>query len=219
MANKQAFVPMATDILTKEIVAIGKVGNKLNARIQSAALNAVYYSVVHGDIRFGNQLLLAMNKGLRKNSLVAFLEKYGKFQWSKENKSFVFRNNNALTIESIEAIDERWFETIKAPEPVSMYDFETDVTKFIKRMEKAVLEKATIKHVELMDYIKSAIDQYHDDQLCAEDAQEEHGDITEGEMLTVEQEVFTKEDQEETGDLLRAAFEGESNRQPMRRAA
>ena len=38
-------------------------------------------------------------------------------------------------------------------------------------------------------------------------------------MLTAEQEVFTEEDQEETGVLLRAAFEGESNRQPMRRAA
>jgi hypothetical protein len=77
-------------------------------------------------------------------------------------------------------------------------------------MEKAVIEKATIKHIELMDYIKSAIDQYHEDQAVTEqDAIEEHAD-------------FSEDDMEETAELLKAVLAEdaeESGRLPMRRAA
>jgi len=174
------FVPMEKAILVKEISAIGKIGNKLNARIQAAALNAIFYSITEGYIQYGQNLVLALNNGQRKNSLVAFLEKHGQFQWSKETKNLVYRKNDKLSVETIEAIDERWFEAIKAPEPKSMYDFEEDVSKFIKRMEKAVTEKATIAHIEVMDYIKAAIDQYHKDQTIADEA--EFGDEEQTEL-------------------------------------
>ncbi len=214
MTNKEHFVPMEQALLNKEITSIGKTGNRLNVRIQHAALNAVFYSIQHGDIGFGQRLVMALNNGQRKNSLVAFLEKYGKFQWSKEQKSLIFRKRDDLTIESINEIDEKWWDTIKAPEPKSMYDFEDDVSKFIKRMEKAVVEKATIKHIEVMDYIKAAIDQYHADQIKHDEAEFDDDDLAETAALlaqVVEEEAMQEE---VAGDL-----ETQPNRQPLAKAA
>ncbi len=203
MTNKQTFVPMEQSALNKEITSIAKTGNRLNVRIQHAALNAIFYSIQHGDIGFGQRLVLALNNGQRKNSLVAFLEKHGKFQWSKEQKSLVFKKRDDLTIESIAEIKEHWFEAIKAPEPKSMYDFEDEVNRFIKKMEKAVTDKATIKHVEIMDYVNAAIAQYHEDQLKLQDA-EDDATLSDGE-------------QTELAELLQVAV-SENNRKELRAA-
>lgn len=203
MTNKQTFVPMEQSALNKEITSIAKTGNRLNVRIQHAALNAIFYSIQHGDIGFGQRLVLALNNGQRKNSLVAFLEKHGKFAWSKENKSLVFKKRDDLTVESIDEIKEQWFEAIKAPEPKSMYDFEDEVNRFIKKMEKAVTDKATIKHVEIMDYVHAAITQYHEDQLKLQDA-EDDATLSDGE-------------QTELAELLQVAV-SENNRKELRAA-
>ena len=203
MTNKQTFVPMEQSALNKEITSIAKTGNRLNVRIQHAALNAIFYSIQHGDIGFGQRLVLALNNGQRKNSLVAFLEKHGKFAWSKENKSLVFKKRDDLTVESIDEIKEQWFEAIKAPEPKSMYDFEDEVNRLIKKMEKAVTDKATIKHVEIMDYVHAAITQYHEDQLKLQDA-EDDATLSDGE-------------QTELAELLQVAV-SENNRKELRAA-
>ena len=203
MTNKQTFVPMEQSALNKEITSIAKTGNRLNVRIQHAALNAIFYSIQHGDIGFGQRLVLALNNGQRKNSLVAFLEKHGKFQWSKEQKSIVFKKRDDLTVDSIAEIKEHWFEAIKAPEPKSMYDFEDEVNRFLKKMEKAVTDKATIKHVEIMDYVNAAIAQYHEDQLKLQEAEDDT--------------VFGDEEQTELAELMHVAV-SENNRKELRAA-
>ena len=203
MTNKQTFVPMEQSALNKEITSIAKTGNRLNVRIQHAALNAIFYSIQHGDIGFGQRLVLALNNGQRKNSLVAFLEKHGKFQWSKEQKSIVFKKRDDLTVESLAEIKEHWFEAIKAPEPKSMYDFEDEVNRFLKKMEKAVTDKATIKHVEIMDYVNAAIAQYHEDQLKLQEAEDDT--------------VFGDEEQTELAELMHVAV-SENNRKELRAA-
>jgi hypothetical protein len=201
-ASKQ-FVAMPKAELAKEITSIAKTGNRLNTRIQLAAMNAIYYSIQEGYIQYGQNLVMALNNGQRKNSLVAFLEKHGKFQWSKENKSLVFKKRDDLSVESIAEIKEHWFEAIKAPEPKSMYDFEDEVNRFIKKMEKAVTDKATIKHVEIMDYVHAAIAQYHEDQLKTEEADADT--------------VLSDEEQTELAELLQVAV-SENNRKELRAA-
>ena len=161
-ATKQAFVPMSSDLLNKEITAIGKLGARLNVRIQLAALQAIWYSIKHGDIGFGNRLVMALNNGQRKNSLVAFLEKHGKFEWDKTQKQLVYRKRDELQPESVESITEFWFEAIKAPEPKSIYDFADDVKRLLKRMEKAITDKADIKHVELFDEISHVFGEFQE---------------------------------------------------------
>lgn len=201
--SKQQFAPMAKQELAKEITSIAKTGNRLNVRIQVAALNAIYYSIAEGYIQYGQNLVLALNNGQRKNSLVAFLEKHGKFAWSKENKSLVFKKRDDLTVDSIAEIKEHWFEAIKAPEPKSMYDFEDEVNRFIKKMKKAVTDKATIKHVEIMDYVNAAIAQYHEDQLKLQEAEDDT--------------VFGDEEQTELAELMHVAV-SENNRKELRAA-
>ena len=142
------FEVMQADALNKEIKAIAGIGNKLNKRIQFAALNAIHYSIAHGDVGFGQRLVMAMNNGLRKNSLVAFLEKHGKFQWAKEQKSLIYKKRDELQAADAtaicEKISEMWFDTIKAPEPQSMYDFDASFDKFMKNAAKAAANESIV---------------------------------------------------------------------------
>lgn len=204
MTNKQTFVPMEQSALNKEITSIAKTGNRLNTRIQHAALNAIFYSIQHGDIGFGQRLVLALNNGQRKNSLVAFLEKHGKFQWSKEQKSLVFKKRDDLTVESIAEIKEHWFEAIKATEPKSMYDREEEITKLFKRWEReAAMPGIVVKHSALESILLNAYNDYHMALLV----DDEIADNVE----------FGDEEQTELAELMQVAV-SENNRQELRAA-
>lgn len=172
------FVCMSVADLNKEIASISKVGAKLNIRIQVAALNAIFYSIQHGDVDVARRLYLAMNAGQRRNSLVAFLEKHGKIQWNSELKQLDFKKRDDLAVESIDTIAEQWHEAMKEPTIKSTYDFDDDAAKFIKRMEKAINAKAAIKNVELFDYIQEAVAKYHAEFIAAlpDDVEEEQGE-------------------------------------------
>lgn len=161
---KKAFVPMAKADLAKEITSIGKVGNKLNMRIQIAALNAVYYSIAEGYIQYGDNLVMSLTNGHRKNTLVAFLEKFGKFQWSKEKKSFVFRKRDELTLESVSEISEQWYDTIKAPEPVSSIDVESKFESWLKNITKQADEALNPQHKDLLIVLAKAHADWHEAQ-------------------------------------------------------
>lgn len=171
--KKQQFVLLGAAELNKEITSIGQVGNKLNIRIQHAALNAIHYSIAHGDIGFGQRLLLALTAGHRKNALVAFLEKHGKFQWDKESKQLVFRKRDDLHADKVADITDYWHEALKEPEVKSMYDFEEEAARFLKRLEKEMKADATIKGKDMYDYISAAIAQYHQDQVAEQKTVEE----------------------------------------------
>jgi hypothetical protein len=204
MTNKQTFVPMEQNALNKEITSIAKTGNRLNVRIQHAALNAIFYSIQHGDIGFGQRLVLALNNGQRKNSLVAFLEKHGKFQWSKEQKSIVFKKRDDLTVDSIAEIKEHWFEAIKATEPKSMYDREEEITKLFKRWEReAAMPGIVVKHSELESILLNAYNDYHMALLV----DDEIADNVE----------FGDEEQTELAELMHVAV-SENNRKELRAA-
>lgn len=209
--SKIAFVVMAASALDKEIKSIGVAGNKLNTRIQIAACNAIHYSIAHGDVGFGQRLVLALNNGQRKNSLVAFLEKFGKFQWNKEEKSLVYRKRDELKAEDattlVETIDVPWFEVLKAPEVKSMYDFDDGFSRFLKQAKKmAENPDVVFKGGEHM----SAMLAYYNQLVAAEAIEKEN-----------EESTFTPEELEETAALMQAALaEGDdtNNRQELRAA-
>lgn len=207
MSNKQHFVPMDKQELAKEITNIGKTGNKLNLRIQIAALNAVYYSISEGYIQYGQNLLMSLTNGQRKNSLVAFLEKHGKFQWSKEAKDFVFRKRDDVTLETLDEINELWYETIKAPEIRSSLDVEDSFTKWYNRMEKEAKLIANVKHKEFLEALGEFHAQWHSAQV---DIQEEE---------QTEEEVFSDDSLPELTTLMNQAITGENQRQELKVAA
>jgi len=81
---------LSANDLTAKIVAIGKSATELQSEIQIAAVNAIGYSIQHGDIRFGQKLFDVLPTGIRRQSLVAFFEKHGQFAYLKEDKKFAF---------------------------------------------------------------------------------------------------------------------------------
>lgn len=177
--TKNQFVPMDKTALVKEIKSIGTTGNRLNKRIQIAAINAVYYSVTEGYVQYCTNLMLSLNAGQRKNSLLAFLEKHGKVQWSKESKEFVFRKRDDVTVETVEAIVDLWCDAVKEPELASTVDFEDEAVRFLKKLEKQLKSATTIKGGEMYDYISDAVAQYHADQQVKADAEEPEGEMAE----------------------------------------
>ena len=111
-------------------------------RVQQIAEQAIAYSIIHGDISVGNNLLEAVgvNKSLRKDSLVAYLEKYGNFVWMKSDKKFAFfasHDKGAITPEHEAAfLAVRWDEAKREAEITSVYDMEEAVRKFIDKLHK-----------------------------------------------------------------------------------
>lgn len=152
--------------LSKLVASIGKRGASLTKDIQSAAVAAIGYSVVHGDITFGNRLLDALGTWTRKDALVAFFEKYGNFAWMKQDKKLAFFKAVELMSEAeFESFAEtlpQWDTAKRAPQVISKYDVAAEFDKFLKRMEK-LREDSTIelRHKALLDALEDTTSKYH----------------------------------------------------------
>lgn len=204
MENLQ-FKPMNSAELDKEIKSIDKAGNNLNKRIQAVALNALWYVNKHGDIGFANRLMLAMNSGQRRQSMVVFLETHGKLEWNGTDKAFVFRKRDDVNENTVATINEFWYDALKEPPIRSSVDFEDKVHKFIKSLERDINNsKVVVEHSSLYDYMAKAYSEYQADQIALEIAKASDDDVA----------------ADETGIQDFDAFEEmETNRQGLRMAA
>lgn len=152
--------------LAKAIASIGKRSASLNKDIQSAAVSAIGYSVIHGDVTFGNRLLDALGTWTRKDALVAFFEKHGNFAWMKQDKKLAyFKAIDHMSEQDFEVFAEslpQWDTAKRAPEIVSKYDVAAEFDKFLKRMEK-LRQDSTIelRHKALLDTLEDATAKYH----------------------------------------------------------
>ena len=105
---------------------------------------------------------------MRRDSMVAFFEKFGNFAWMKSEKKLVFYPAVALMSEedftawSEETITQKWHEAKKASEPVSIHDVGAEFDKFLKRMSK-ISEDATmeLRHKELLSQLEHTASVYH----------------------------------------------------------
>lgn len=168
----KAFIAMEKAALAKEINAIGRDGNRLNHRIQLAALNAIHYSIAEGYVQYASNLVTALTNTARKQALVTFLEKHGKVQWSKAQKEFIFRKRDDVTIDSVGAIEDQWYDEKKPPELRSSLDIEESFEKWLKRMEAEALKmNAAHKAVKHMEWLKAVAEfhaQWHREQIEAD---------------------------------------------------
>lgn len=152
--------------LESKIAIVGKTAGELQSAIQEVAVQAVGYSIEHGDIRYGQKLFDVLPSGVRRASLVAFLEKHGNFAWSKEEKCFKFFKGlgEPRVFDEQALLSISWASATKET-IVSSYDLETIMTKAIKAMEKAFKEHeksgVKIENSEVYDYLVSARDSYN----------------------------------------------------------
>jgi hypothetical protein len=141
--------------------AITKSVTVTRQRVQEIAQQACAYSIIHGDTSIGKMLLeaIAVNKALRKDSLIAYLEKFGNFAWVKAEKTLKFRatfpagaiasDHEALIVGT------KWDEAKRETEATSKWDMEALVRAFITKMNKLASDAAnTIENKEALALVE-----------------------------------------------------------------
>lgn len=167
----------SAEVLNAKISAVGKSASELQSNIQEVAVQAVGYSIEHGDIRFGQKLFDVLPNGVRRQSLVAFLEKHGNFAYSKEEKCFkFFKGLGEPRVFDETALMAISWATATKETIVSSYDLEAIMTKAIKAMEKAFKEHeksgVTIENSSAYDFMVQARDAYNAEKYTVEQAGE-----------------------------------------------
>lgn len=146
---------------------LGEAVTSLRGKVQVAAVTAVGYSIVHGDVGAANRLIDAVGsaKTIRRDSLVAFLEKFGALAWSKGEKKFLyFRREDVEFDDDYVALMEAnpWFGVVKEPEIASTLEVDVEVDKFLKRLRKLASEpKVDVKDRQLIAAIEEAQARYN----------------------------------------------------------
>ena len=159
------------EVLNSKITAVGKSAGELQSAIQEVAVQAVGYSIEHGDIRFGQKLFDVLPSGVRRASLVAFLEKHGNFAYSKEDKCFKFFKGlgEPRVFDEVALMASSWASATKES-IVSSYDLEVIMTKAIKAMEKAFKEHeksgVKIENSLAYDYLVAARDGFNSEKYA-----------------------------------------------------
>jgi hypothetical protein len=172
----------------KLVSKIGKTQAVLTADIQTAAIHAVAHSLLHGNVMPAQNLYGAMGKSLRKDSLVAWLEKYGALAWSKGEKKFLHfkRDDVVFNDDYAELIaGDPWNTAIKQPETVSKYDIDTMFDAFLAKCRKLVKEaeanpKVRVANADLLNVLSSAEASWYDAKAVKEMKQDENV-VAEGE--------------------------------------
>jgi hypothetical protein len=160
--------------LAKLIGTIGKQKVALDKNIQTAAAECVAQSIVHRNATPSMQLYDAVGNTTRRDALVAYFEKFGNLAWSKADKRIAFFDTEkilgaaaklAWTEDYAKQVgDTPWASLKKEPEVVSVYDMDTEFSKFFKRLERLAADPAvTVKNKEMLAVVRAAY--YH----CAAD--------------------------------------------------
>jgi hypothetical protein len=160
--------------LESKIAIVGKSAGELQSAIQECAVQAVGYSIEHGDIRYGQKLFDVLPNGVRRQSLVAFFEKHGNFAWVSADKKFSFYKAQESFDEKL-LLETPWASASKET-IVSEYDIEDMFTKFMKRVDSAFKQHdskgVTIKNSAMYDYLVEARDRYNQELYASNEVQE-----------------------------------------------
>jgi len=162
----------STQDLNKKIASIGRAGERLRKDIQSVAVQAIGYSIEHGDVTIGQRLFDALGTSMRRQALVTYFEKYGQFCWSSVEKKFVFFKVEGIKFDEKMLMATPWNEA-KKENIVSELDVADLVAKLIKKVESGIEKKLDVKHSALIDDIKIAYSQYLQEDSAANDAEDD----------------------------------------------
>lgn len=154
----------ATDF-NKLCAAVMRAQRKTDKDLQKLAIAAIGYSIVHGDVQPANRVLDAMQGSLRKDAMVAYLEKHGNMAYMTTDKKFAhFADAGQVWDEDYAdelAEGPMWHEAKKATEPNSIYDVDAAVGKVLKQIENAIKGGKDVKNAALREYLIDAVAKYH----------------------------------------------------------
>lgn len=156
----------ATDF-NKLCAAVMRAQRKTDKDLQKLAIAAIGYSIVHGDVQPANRLIDAMQGSLRKDAMVAYLERHGNMAYMTGDKKFAHFADAGQVWDDDYAEEladgMMWHEAKKAAEPKSIYDVDAAVEKVLKQIDNAIKGGKDVKNVGLREYLALAVQQYHSD--------------------------------------------------------
>lgn len=166
MTNKTTtFAVLEASAVSTLIASVKTSGARFDALVQRTATQCVAHSILHGNVNPANDLLNALPKGSRRDSMVAWFEKYGNMAWRKAEKRIDFFK----VIDKAECTDaylkevsvSPWTSGTKPAAIVSTYDLEQEFGKVLDRMGKLVGDSSkTIEHADLYTKLKAAYTAY-----------------------------------------------------------
>lgn len=161
-STKPAF--MSKDDAFKLADSIAKRGKVLDSDIQRAAVSAICYSIIHGDVTIGQKLIECFPAGSRKQSLVTYFEVRGNFEFDKKAKNVVYRKNPHAEQDMAVLIpllaENPW--TSAKPEAIeSIYEVVEGLERFIKKMENAAQKNpSSVQDAALLPKLRLALSDY-----------------------------------------------------------
>lgn len=129
--------------------------------LQKLAVNAIAYSIDHGDVQPANRLLGAMQRSLRRDSMVKFLEVHGKLAYMKSDEKFAYFKDGRDTYDGDVLMSIKWFEAKKERPIESVYDLQAAFDKFMASVAKKIESKGIdVKNAALFNYLTDAAASY-----------------------------------------------------------
>ncbi len=155
--------------LAKLIGVIGRQKVRQENMIQTAAIQSIAQSIVHRNSTPAAQLYSILGGSTRRDSLLAYFERFGNLAWSKvDSKVNFFDVAAVLKRDALEWTDDYasqvsavlWYKA--KPEPVvkSVFDVSDAVEKLIASCERAIKKGTAIRDVELFDDVAAVFYRY-----------------------------------------------------------
>lgn len=88
--TKQPFSLMNTADFNKLVARTAKIGGEFDRNMQTLAVNAVGYAILHSDVTAATKVIKAMSKSARSKTMVAYLEHFAPVAWSEGKGEFAF---------------------------------------------------------------------------------------------------------------------------------
>lgn len=159
--------------ITTQLKSLVKAIKITTERVQTIAVQAIAYSILHKDATVANELFVVVNqtKSLRKDSLVKYLETMGHLAFDTKQKQFGFLVNERINNKKVGTITPeheanilalRWDHAKAEPTIVSEWDMEAQFRAFIGRMQKIVIDpavkegKVTVKNADVLAVVSNA---------------------------------------------------------------
>lgn len=142
---------MSFDSIVRMIGVVGRQRMRTATMIQQVAVQCIAHSIVNRDSRAAERLYDSLNKGDRKDALVAYFEKYGNLCWNKADKKVSFfevKKDGKLLEWTTEysnlVASKHWTEAKPEPKINSIFDLGEKLSQLIESARKAAAKGQTV---------------------------------------------------------------------------
>lgn len=158
----KAFNLMTADAFNKLCDSVKKRIKLTEDDLQRLAINAIGYSILQNDVQPANRLFLILGRSLRRDSMVAYLERHGQMAFMKQNgEKFEFFKREGIEFKPDTLAGLKWYEAKKENPIVSEWDLQAEFDKFMKKVTTKMQDKAiTVENAKLFDFLNAASAEY-----------------------------------------------------------